>query len=71
MTEEQVKSILTKMGFSLLSLPTTVEDLQAADEVFITNSLVGVMPVSRVDRITIGSPQELSGRLQTELFAVQ
>jgi para-aminobenzoate synthetase component 1 len=69
-TEEQVKSILRKMGFPVSSVPTTVEDLLAADEVFVTNSLIGVMPMSRVDGITIGSPQELElpGRLQTQLF---
>ncbi len=67
-TEEQVKRILRKMGFTVLSVLTAVKDLQAADEIFITNSLMGVMPMSRVDGIAIGSPQELPGRLQTQLF---
>jgi len=70
-TEEQVTRILTKMGFSVEPVLTAIEDLQTADEVFITNSLMGVMPVSSVDGTTIGSPRELPGSLQTELFAAQ
>jgi para-aminobenzoate synthetase component 1 len=70
-TEQRVHRILTKMGFTVLPVHTAVEDLQAASEVFITNSLMGVMPVSRVDGISIGSPQELPGRVQTELFTAQ
>jgi para-aminobenzoate synthetase component 1 len=68
-TEQEVKRILTQMGFVCVLVPTEVKDLQAADEVFITNSLMGVMPVSRVDDTDMGSVQELPGRLQSQLFA--
>jgi para-aminobenzoate synthetase component 1 len=68
-TEEQVKRILTQMGFVCVSAPTEVKDLKAADELFITNSLIGVMPVSRIDGTDMGPVQELPGKLQSQLFA--
>ena len=41
-------------------------DLYSAEEVFITNSLIEIMPVVRVDRKKIGSgkPGPLTGRLR-------
>lgn len=68
-TEAQVKRILAKMGHAVSSVLTAVKDLQAADEIFVTNSLMGVIPVSQVDGTAVGSPQKLPRLLQTQLFA--
>jgi branched-subunit amino acid aminotransferase/4-amino-4-deoxychorismate lyase len=42
-----------KIGIKLASI--TVEDLLAADEVFLTNSIMQVMPVCRIERKPIGN----------------
>lgn len=42
-------------GQSVLELPLTVNDLLDADEVFLTNSIMEVMPVCRVERKAIGN----------------
>lgn len=67
-TETRVKRILKSLGFTVSSMAAAVKDLQAADEIFITNSLMGVMPVARVDGMAIVPARDLSGMLRNRLF---
>jgi len=67
-TETQVKHILKSFGFTVSPVATAVKDLQAADEIFITNSLMGAMPVAQVDGIAIAPARELSEMLRNRLF---
>ena len=49
---------LTYVGFGRIAVERaalTIEDVLAADEVFLTNSSWGVMPVVRVERHTVGA----------------
>jgi branched-chain amino acid aminotransferase len=54
-------------GVPVQRLPIDINRLLAAREVFVTNSAMGVMPVTRVEQQTIGdgSPGELTRRLMT------
>jgi branched-chain amino acid aminotransferase len=47
--------------------PLTVDDLLGADEVFVTNSIMGVMPVGRVERKAIGD--DMAGPITKQLMA--
>lgn len=46
------------------SLQLTRETLAGADEVFLTNSVRGIIPVARVDRLSWAAPGEWTRRLQ-------
>lgn len=52
-------------GIAVHRKALTINDLLSADEVFLTNSLMGVMPVCRVERKAIGS--EKPGKLTVML----
>lgn len=46
--EGQVINLLKKQGREIVTMPTTVSMLLEAEEVFLTNSLIGVIPVARI-----------------------
>ncbi len=52
--QQQVCQWLEKSGYSVKSQPMTVEDLLAADAVWLTNSLMGVVPVVTIDGQSVG-----------------
>jgi len=54
-------------GFTLEEKETTVEDLEAAEEVFLTNAIRGIRPVSRFHRM-IYTGRELTGALHRLLL---
>lgn len=58
-------------GIEVVTRGLTITDLLEADEVFLTNSIMGVMPVCRVERRAVGSekPGEMTRRLATDLEA--
>ena len=45
------------------------EELRTADEVFLTNALMGIVPLTEVDRLRIGTcvPGRVSLKLRAEL----
>jgi len=45
----------------------TVRDLAAADEVFLTNSIIGIWPVCRIDAVEYASPGEITLLLQERI----
>ena len=46
---ERVRELLGSAGFECQVRDLTWEDIEAADEVFLTNSLIGAWPVARLD----------------------
>ncbi len=63
--ESQVAAFLEQEGRRPVSIPTTVAMLAAAEEVFLTNSLLGIMPVARIEANTLPSPKPLATFLRT------
>lgn len=50
-TRNQVIDICSKLGYNLLKGKYALPEIMQADEVFVTNSLLGIMPVHKVDNI--------------------
>ncbi len=48
-TRDRVMDAAQRLGWSVRVQPLRVEDLLASDEIFLTNSLIGIWPVKRVD----------------------
>lgn len=71
-TRKVVLELAQAHGISVLEIPLTINDLLGADEVFLTNSVMEVMPVCRVERRPIGheKPGPLTNRL-TALYKEQ
>ena len=59
-----VEEMLAEEGFQLFEERIKVEDLKNADEVFITNSLIEIMPVRAVEEKSISSSRHVTTRLQ-------
>lgn len=61
-----------EMGLPLEEKPLHIRDLLDAREVFLTNVIMGVMPVCRVEQHVIGSgaPGELSGLLRRRIHQI-
>ena len=49
----------------------TVRDLAAADEVFLTNSIIGIWPVCRIDAEEYSSPGEITRLLQRNIGKIK
>jgi branched-subunit amino acid aminotransferase/4-amino-4-deoxychorismate lyase len=43
-----------QLGIPVRVAPVTIDDLSTANEVFLTNALVGLWPVREIDRAEIG-----------------
>lgn len=54
-TRQTVFDICSKRGIQCHARDVSVEDLTAADEVFITSTAGGVMPVTRIDNQPVGT----------------
>jgi len=54
-TRQTIFDICARMGMQCRAQPVAIEDLKQADEVFVTSTAGGVMPVSRIDEQPIGS----------------
>jgi 4-amino-4-deoxychorismate lyase len=66
-TRRQVLDICSILGLSYKEGSHDLEELLSSDEVFITNSLMGIMPVCRVDNSTYDiSRYKITGMLQAE-----
>ena len=55
MTRQSIFNICEQIDIKCRAKAIPTEDLRAADEVFITSTAGGVMPVTKVDGIAIGS----------------
>ncbi|MFZ5995564.1 MAG: aminotransferase class IV [Thermodesulfobacteriota bacterium] len=62
--EGQVIRFLKKQRRAIVTMPTTVSMLLEAEEVFLTNSLLGVIPVARIGETTLPLEKPLSALLQ-------
>lgn len=51
----QIKKLAPKNSIPFLEAPLTVAALEDADEAFLTNSIIGVIPLIKVNRTKIGS----------------
>jgi branched-chain amino acid aminotransferase len=69
-TRAAVMELAAAAGIAMKPAAITINDLLEADEVFLTNSIMGVMPVCRIERRAVGSDKpgpitlKLAGALQ-------
>jgi branched-chain amino acid aminotransferase len=54
-TRETAMTLLSEMQISVAARPVTIAEVRAADELFITSTAGGVMPVSTLDSQAVGS----------------
>ncbi|MDN5925511.1 MAG: aminotransferase class IV [Hyphomicrobiales bacterium] len=54
-TRRSVFDICGELGLPLSAEPVSISDLKAADEIFITSTAGGIMPVTRVDGEVVGN----------------
>jgi len=66
-TREAILELAVLMGIEILDYDTRLDELFHAQEAFLTNSLIEVMPLTEIDRKPIGSgrPGPVTGRLMT------
>jgi branched-subunit amino acid aminotransferase/4-amino-4-deoxychorismate lyase len=62
-TRDEVMRLAREMKIPVDEAHLLPKDLLAADEAFLTNALIEVMPVSRVGRFVIGGPGRLTSAL--------
>ncbi|HPD30240.1 MAG TPA: aminotransferase class IV [Phycisphaerae bacterium] len=65
-TRQVVIELATEAGVKTEQVPLTVNDLLDADEVFLTNSVMEIMPVTRIERKAVSNekPGPITGQLQ-------
>jgi len=67
--EAAVSELLASRGITVQSRAITVDELKKADQVFLTNALMGIVPVRQIDGAAIGSAGiELCQELNSLLF---
>lgn len=67
--EDAVRELLESRGITVQSRALTVDELKKADQVFLTNALMGIVPVLQIDGTAIISAGiELCKELNTLLF---
>jgi para-aminobenzoate synthetase component 1 len=67
----EVRRLLPHWGFAVEDRRLTTEDLLAADQVFVTNSLMGAVPALRLDHATLGYDSALCDRINAVVFQGQ
>ncbi len=58
-----------RMGFEVIECPVPMSALSTADEVFLTNSVRGMLPVSRLFHRTLPAPGPVTQRLWGEILS--
>jgi para-aminobenzoate synthetase component 1 len=66
--EKAVCSLLTAWGRPVTSRRLSVQDLQKATHVFVTNSLMGAVPVARVENTLLSADDGICARINDALF---
>lgn len=68
-TRDYVMRLANQEGIEIEETPLTRHDLYSADEAFLTNTSMGIMPVKSVDGRVVGerSPGQLTARLTKQL----
>ncbi|MCD6353040.1 MAG: aminodeoxychorismate synthase component I [Proteobacteria bacterium] len=61
--EKIVCNFLLKLGYKIENKKIRGEDLFSVDEVLITNSLIGALPVLSIDRTKTGKPSDLGQKI--------
>jgi para-aminobenzoate synthetase component I len=64
----EVRRLLSRWGFAVEDRTLTVEDLLAADHVFLTNSLMGAVPAVSLQDATLGHDSALCARINEAVF---
>jgi para-aminobenzoate synthetase component 1 len=64
----EVRRLLPRWGFAVQDRRLRVEDLLAADHVFLTNSLMGAVPALSLDDAKLGYDAALCGRINAAVF---
>jgi branched-chain amino acid aminotransferase len=61
-----------QMGLTVVERPVRTEELAKADEAFLTSALLGVMPLTEVDGLSVGTgePGPISSDLRAKLKGV-
>lgn len=67
-TRRVILELAAREGISAIPAALTINDLLSADEVFLTNSIMGLMPVCRIERHPVGP--EKPGPLSLKLAAL-
>lgn len=68
-TIRQASVILLETGIEVENRPVLSEDLFSAEMVWVLNSLIGIMPVSKIDGRAVADPgSALAARIRDELF---
>jgi len=67
-TRALVIKLSKKLKIPLQEKKVTLKELTKADEVFITGSLYGLVPVNCIDKHNIGAPGKITKRLMVEYF---
>jgi branched-chain amino acid aminotransferase len=68
-TIRQIRRLLAEEGHEVEELTAAPSDLAAAETVWVLNSLIGVMPVSRIDDVLLAEPSgEEASRFRRKLF---
>lgn len=69
-TRAQVLALAAQLGIPTAETRLTSADLQAAQELFVTNALIGVRPLSALDGQAKPAPGPVAQRLQTAWLAL-
>jgi len=56
-TRHTVIELCAELGIDVGKAPVPVDNLHNADEVFISSTAGGIMPITRIDDVTIGNGQ--------------
>jgi para-aminobenzoate synthetase component 1 len=59
---------LSSMGFCMVSKPLYPEDLFKADQVLLTNALMGCVPAIGLDGRPLAAPDDLADRLNDRIW---
>ena len=63
-TREIVLGLAREAGIGVDEVPMRAADLDRMDELFLTGTIIEVLPVVRIDKTSLGSPGPVTKRLQ-------
>ena len=72
-TRQRVIDLAPGVGLSIQEKTLRIEDVLTASEIFITNAVIGIMPIVRVERHPVANeiPGEITIRLRQSLIAIE